>query len=72
MTHKLQRLNCFWLLSPAFVWNMALAPRLAQAGSATDAGVPQPVLAAEWALRIAVLAWSLFWLHRRSRSHVQH
>jgi hypothetical protein len=60
VTHKLQWLNCFWLLIPAFVWNIALASRLAQAGSATDAGVPQPVLAAEWALRIAVLAWPLF------------
>ncbi len=39
MTHKLQWLNCFWLLVPVFVWNMALASRLAQAGSASDAGV---------------------------------
>ena len=68
---KLQWLNCFWLLLPVFVWNGALTSRLPQAGFQSDAGVPQPILMAEWLLRIAVFVWPLFlplrWHSRQNR-----
>jgi len=60
MKFKFHRLNCFWLLVPILGWNLALTPHLARARPVSDAGVSQFVLAAEWALRIAIFAWPLF------------
>jgi len=57
---KISIANCFWLIIPALAWNAYFAPKLADTNFAIDDLVPQGLLLAETALRIAVFAAPVF------------
>jgi hypothetical protein len=59
MKIQLSWLNCFWLLLPLLVWNIALAPKITLEQVISDAYSPAWLLMAENITRILVFAFPL-------------
>ncbi len=59
MILKLHWLNCFWLLVPILIWNIALAPKITVEEVVSDAHSPAWLLMAENITRILVFALPL-------------
>ena len=59
MKLELRWLNCFWLLVPILIWNIALAPKITVEEVVSDAHSPAWLLMAENIARILVFALPL-------------
>ncbi len=59
MKIELRWLNCFWLLLPLLIWNMALASKITLEQVTSDAHSPSWLLIAENITRIIVFAFPL-------------
>jgi hypothetical protein len=60
MKLELRWLNCFWLLVPLLIWNIALAPKITVKEVISDAYSPAWLLMAENITRILVFALPLW------------